>query len=176
MPHKCGSLTNATYGQSWAGCGLPDAPDYRTTRSTEPQGSSRGNAKHTWLPPTERRQDVLEHKNQTNKWCCLRGLSFPVLFLLNCFYQWAFITSSLQQLIQQTPGNISTALPFSGQEVGDSGGEILQSPPLWADLVALISKPDAAGSLGCLPAPNVGSRRGRPGGLWLEVYFFHNLE
>lgn len=126
-PHKCGSLTNATYGQSWAGCGLPDAPEYRTTMSTEPKGSSRGNAKHTWLPPTKRRQDVLEHKNQTNNRCCLRGLSFPVLFLLNCFYQWAFITSSLQQLIQWTPRNISTALPFSGQEVGDSGGEKFSS-------------------------------------------------
>lgn len=65
---------------------------------------------------------------------------------------------------------------LSGQEVDDSGEEILQSPPLWADLVAPISEPDAAGGLGCLPALNVGSGRGRPGRLWLEVYFFHNLE
>ena len=65
---------------------------------------------------------------------------------------------------------------LSGQDVGDSRGEILQSPPLWADLVVTISEPDAAGGLGCLPALNVGSGRGRPGRLRLEVYFFHNLE
>ena len=52
-----------------------------------------------------------------------------------------------------------------------AGGEILQSPPLWADLVALISKPDAAGGLGCLPALNVGSGRGRPAGFGWKFIF-----
>ena len=144
--------------------------------STEPKGSSRGNAKHTWLPPTKRRQDVLEHKNQTNNRCCLRGLSFPVLFLLNCFYQWAFITSSLQQLIQWTPRNISTALPFSGQEVGDSRGR--NSP-----VATPVGRPccthqqaRCCGRPGLPACTERGKREGETGRLWLEVYFFHNLE
>lgn len=129
MPHECGSPNAATYGQSRAGCGLPDAPDYRTTKSTEPKGSSRGNSKHTWVPPTKRRQDASGHKNQTDKWCRLRGLPFPMLFLLNCFYQWAFITTSLQQRIQQSPRNISTALPFRGRRWVTAGEKFSNRHP-----------------------------------------------
>lgn len=174
MPHECGSLNAAAYGQSRAGCGLPDAPDYRTTRSTEPKGSSRGNAKHTWIPPTKRRQDALGHKTQTNGAASQaspsRVVSAKLLLSMGFYHQLPPAAYTVE------PKKHINSSALLGQEVDDSGGEILQSPPLWADLVAPISEPDAAGGLGCLPALNVGSGRGRRGRLWLEVYFFHNLE